>query len=827
MAEHARAEAERAGAAWAVAAREAWERYAPTNPRLLAIGDCIYPTLGCTDPFASNYDSLAERLLQCVYIYPGCTNDTAWNYEKKAVVDDGSCYWKFEGCTLPDAYNYNPTATHDDFTCLPPPQEGCTDSLAINFQFDAVWQKPRSCRYVAYGCMAPQATNFDPTATVDDGSCDVRSPPPSPPPPIPPAPSPPPPDAPAPPRPPSPPPPPESPRPPPVPSQPPQPPTPPPRTPPLLPPCSEQWGAAEGHTCSGLTRDYLATTASECRQRCCHEPTCELYQFGPPEKCCGEDQCWRGQPSSCNMPSTEHEVRRKPDWTVNATFSRSAAEDRSLIGSVSDLNIIDAIVWSVAMFFVCVCSSAVLLRSRSRRTKAKHMMDSVLSIPARVLRIPLYLVGSASRVAPRGAPTGTPVPTPASRESMRRPASLGGEDVGGEESPAKFIQERIGKQDASVEDSPNKFIQERIERPSQESIPQPRPSPQEGRSLNTGGLRLPNLLPPPRVMPGPSPNDSFASSLTSIQPGTGAKRAARGLFLPLPSSLISAPRVLPSMPPESPGLEPSPDPPISAQTRDVLHHVFGPEWTSNMGQGQAPPASPIAEQVQTPQESVSDAVKSPEEPTAAPVKSPNEVREPAQIFLDARSDSPPPEPTAPALPDPSTDLLESTADALILDALVDKMLDPHQTAEVSVPWESQGFGDDERPLASNQIEDELLREASPTDSERAVAIEAAAASIYAATGVLPSAPPSAPPSMPPSAPSSSRAAPRPARAAPKPKPPPRPRPHYMAPTRASARAAKCSNGEESTQRRTEKPTSQSQPSPTDDEGFDLDLESPR
>ena len=166
------------------------------------------------------------------------------------------------------------------------------------------------------------------------------------------------------------------------------------------------------------------------------------------------------------------------------------------------------------------------------------------------------------------------------------------------------------------------------------------------------------------------------------------------------------------MPPESPGLEPSPDPPISDQTRDVLHHVFGPEWTSNMGQGQAPPASPIAEQVQTPQESVSDAVKSPEEPTAAPVKSPNEVREPAQIFLDARSDSPPPEPTAPALPDPSTDLLESTADALILDALVEKMLDPHQTAEVSVPWESQGFGDDERPLASNQIEDELLREAS-------------------------------------------------------------------------------------------------------------------
>lgn len=62
------------------------------------------------------------------------------------------------GCTDRTATNYNPLATVDDGTCTypPPPVFGCTD---------------------------PKATNFNPLATVDDGSCTYPPPPPPPPPP--------------------------------------------------------------------------------------------------------------------------------------------------------------------------------------------------------------------------------------------------------------------------------------------------------------------------------------------------------------------------------------------------------------------------------------------------------------------------------------------------------------------------------------------------------------------------------------------------------------------------------------------------------------------
>ena len=48
------------------------------------------------------------------------------------------------GCTDPNASNYDPAATLDDGSCTYSPISGCTD---------------------------PLAQNYDPAATVDDGSC--------------------------------------------------------------------------------------------------------------------------------------------------------------------------------------------------------------------------------------------------------------------------------------------------------------------------------------------------------------------------------------------------------------------------------------------------------------------------------------------------------------------------------------------------------------------------------------------------------------------------------------------------------------------------------
>lgn len=70
------------------------------------------------------------------------------------------------GCTNPEATNYDPTATIDDGSCEIG-KGGCTDVLAINWDSTATFDDG-SCEYVAYGCQDPTATNYDPTANADD-----------------------------------------------------------------------------------------------------------------------------------------------------------------------------------------------------------------------------------------------------------------------------------------------------------------------------------------------------------------------------------------------------------------------------------------------------------------------------------------------------------------------------------------------------------------------------------------------------------------------------------------------------------------------------------
>lgn len=69
------------------------------------------------------------------------------------------------GCSDPEADNYNPEATIGDGSCL---YYGCTNPNGGNYDPDANFNDG-SCSFT--GCTDPEADNFNPEATEDDGSC--------------------------------------------------------------------------------------------------------------------------------------------------------------------------------------------------------------------------------------------------------------------------------------------------------------------------------------------------------------------------------------------------------------------------------------------------------------------------------------------------------------------------------------------------------------------------------------------------------------------------------------------------------------------------------
>jgi len=73
------------------------------------------------------------------------------------------------GCTDPNALNYDPLATDDDGSCIPIIY-GCTDPSAFNY-YPGANVDDGTCIPVILGCTDPNADNYDPNANTDDGSC--------------------------------------------------------------------------------------------------------------------------------------------------------------------------------------------------------------------------------------------------------------------------------------------------------------------------------------------------------------------------------------------------------------------------------------------------------------------------------------------------------------------------------------------------------------------------------------------------------------------------------------------------------------------------------
>ncbi len=74
------------------------------------------------------------------------------------------------GCTYEGAPNYDPQATIDDGSC--DAIYGCTDPNSYNYNAEAEIDDG-SCAPFVYGCTNPLASNYNPLANTDDGSCNL------------------------------------------------------------------------------------------------------------------------------------------------------------------------------------------------------------------------------------------------------------------------------------------------------------------------------------------------------------------------------------------------------------------------------------------------------------------------------------------------------------------------------------------------------------------------------------------------------------------------------------------------------------------------------
>lgn len=82
------------------------------------------------------------------------------------------------GCTDPTASNHNPDATIDDGSCeYAPLVGGCTNPIAQNYNEDADYDDG-TCTYdpMYYGCMDENADNYNPDAIFEGEACEYTEP---------------------------------------------------------------------------------------------------------------------------------------------------------------------------------------------------------------------------------------------------------------------------------------------------------------------------------------------------------------------------------------------------------------------------------------------------------------------------------------------------------------------------------------------------------------------------------------------------------------------------------------------------------------------------
>ena len=83
------------------------------------------------------------------------------------------CEGPIFGCTLPEYMEYNPEATVNDGSCATLVIEGCTDPAYLEYDSTANTDDGSCATAVVNGCTDPAYLEYDSTANTDDGSCAI------------------------------------------------------------------------------------------------------------------------------------------------------------------------------------------------------------------------------------------------------------------------------------------------------------------------------------------------------------------------------------------------------------------------------------------------------------------------------------------------------------------------------------------------------------------------------------------------------------------------------------------------------------------------------
>ncbi len=140
------------------------------GPNCNCVGAIIVP--GCTDPLACNYNPLANQN-NGTCIYPGAAcDDGNPNTTNDSIGPNCNCVGNLivPGCMNPAACNYNPLATIDNGSCLFP--GSLCDDNNPNTINDSI-NPDCNCAgdLIVPGCTDPLSCNFNPLANQNDGSC--------------------------------------------------------------------------------------------------------------------------------------------------------------------------------------------------------------------------------------------------------------------------------------------------------------------------------------------------------------------------------------------------------------------------------------------------------------------------------------------------------------------------------------------------------------------------------------------------------------------------------------------------------------------------------